>query len=116
MSTANKAETKTYEVNLTEDDATIVGRPDVYLHFAHHDFDIVWNEETKRQDVAQGVHTYYGGMGEGASFSTWSDAVLASLYDAYQVYEGFHSGDIFSVTYHKDRRYFLCDGCHVVSL
>lgn len=55
--------------------AEIVGLPDVYLQFAHHDFAIVWNPETRTQDVVRGVDTFFGGMGEGNSFKTWQDAI-----------------------------------------
>lgn len=94
--------------------AEIVGLPDVYLHFAHHGFDIVWNKETKRQDVVRGVNVFFGGMGEGSKFETWQDAIHASLYDAYQVDENLKEGDTFVAEYLGETARFACESVHVV--
>ena len=93
--------------------ASIVGRPDVYIHFAHHDYDYVWNEETKRDDRIS-TNKFFGGMGEGSSFDNWQDALLTSLYDMYQVYEGFADGDTFAAEYFGQKAIFKCQGVHVV--
>lgn len=93
--------------------ASVAERPDVYIHFANHGFDYVWNEETKRQERVE-REKYFGGMGEGSTFDTWEDALQASLYDMYQVYEGFQNGDTFIAEYFGQKRTFVCDGVHVV--
>ena len=95
--------------------ASIEGREDVYIHFAHHYFDIVCNEETRRQESVHGVNKFFGGMGEGSTFDSWQDALLVSLYDAYQVYEGFADGDTFVAEYFGQVCRFRCTGVHVVT-
>jgi hypothetical protein len=105
-----------YTVKLDAKGAEIVSLPDVYLHFGHHDFDIVWNEETKRQDVVRGVDVFFGGMGEGSKYGTWQDAIHASLYDAFQVSEELKDGDTFVAEYRGEVARFACDGIHVVKL
>jgi hypothetical protein len=99
--------------------AEIIGRPDVYLHFAHHDFDIVWNGKSGpefKQEVIRGVNKFFGGMGEGSTFDRWQDALLVSLYDMYQVTDGFKDGDTFSADYRGDTQTFQCCGCHVIAI
>jgi len=96
------------------DDMTITEHPEVYLHFGHHTFSIEWDESTRRQISVEGKPTFYGGMGEGSTFDTWQDAVLASLYDAYQVNDCFHDGDMFLAEYLGERQFFVCQGVHVV--
>jgi hypothetical protein len=96
--------------------AEIIELPNIYLHFAHHTFDIVWNKKTERQDVVHGITKFFGGMGEGSTFKKWQDAIHASLYDAYQVYEELKEGDTFTVTYRGKTAFFRCDGVHVVKI
>jgi hypothetical protein len=104
-----------YNVKLCEDSATVIEFPDVYLHFAHHDFATVWNKETGRHETDHTQHTYYGGnVGEGSSHKTWQDAIHASLYDYFQYGEEFHDGDTFTVEYLGQTQRFLCDNPHVV--
>jgi hypothetical protein len=96
--------------------ASIVELPEEYVHFAHHDFDVVWNEETKRQEIVRGVHKFFGGMGEGMTCDTWVDALNCSLYDLYQVTDGLTNGDTFTATYNGETQVFVCEGCHVIPL
>lgn len=104
-----------YTVRLTTDSAEVIGLPDVYLHFAHHDFKIVWNPETKRQDVVRPANTFYGSnVGEGQTYDTWQEAIHASLYDYFQYGEEFHDGDTLTVEYLGNIAHFACDGVHVV--
>ncbi len=103
-----------YTVKLDDKGAQIVELPEIYLHFAHHDFRIVWSPKTKRHDSVKGLDTYYGGMGEGSSFDTWQDAIHTSLYDAYQVYEGLNDGDTLTAEYLDQTALFRCEGVHVV--
>lgn len=107
-----------YTVKLTSiknsAEAHIVEFPEVYLHFGHHDFKVVWNKETGRHDVVKGVDQFYGGSGEGHSFDTWQDAIHASLYDAFQVYAELKDGDTFKVEYRGESARFRCSGVHVV--
>jgi len=84
------------------------------LHFAHHTFDIVWNEVERRQVTVNGVNKFFGGMGEGSTFSTWQQAILSSLYDLYQVSDNLKDGDTFTATYLGETATFICDGVHVV--
>lgn len=93
--------------------ASISELPNAYIHFAHHDFDIAWNERARRQEVVRGVNKFFGGMGEGSSFDTWQRALLSSLYDLYQVTEGLHEGDTFEATYRGVTEVFRCVGVHV---
>lgn len=53
--------------------ASIVGLPNVYLHFGYHNYDIVWNPKTRNQETVEGVDVFFGGMGEGSKFKTWQD-------------------------------------------
>lgn len=95
--------------------ATIPGLPDIYIHFVHHNYDIVWNPETKNQEIVYGVDKYFGGqMGEGGSYKTWQEALLASLYDLYQCEDGFKEGDFFVATYEGVTEWFECTGCEVI--
>lgn len=102
-----------YKVMVTAKGAQIVGLPDVYLHFAHHDFRIA---RTYGQEILHGVHTFYGGMGEGSSFDKWQDAIHTSLYDAFQVYDELKDGDTFTAQYLGDIAWFECQGVHVVPI
>lgn len=102
-----------YTIKLDSTSATILTRPDVYLHFGHLDFDTVWNADKGRHESVRGVDSFYGGMGEGTKYNTWQDAILASLYDAYQVYDGFNTGDTFVAEYLGQTANFVCDGVHV---
>jgi hypothetical protein len=92
------------------------GRPreDESVHFAHHDFAIEWSEQTQRQEVLHGVHRFFGGMGEGNSYDSWKDALLASLYDLYQTHDDLEDGDVFVATYLGETVEFRCEGIHVV--
>lgn len=92
--------------------ASIVGLPDIYLHFAHHNYNYVWNPKTKTQDRVD-EDVFFGGMGEGSKFKTWQDAILCSLYDAYQCYDGLNDGDTFEVEYLGEVAHFACEGVHV---
>lgn len=105
-----------YTVKLTKDSAEIVGLPDVYLHFAHLRFSTVWDSIKGRHVVDHNVSSYYGGMGEGSKFDNWQDAIHSSLYDAFQVEEAFHDGDVFMVRYYGKVANFRCDGVHVVRM
>lgn len=87
---------------------------ELVVYFGHLDFDIVWNPITRTQDTIRGVDRYFGGMGEGQSYKVWQHALLASLYDAYQVYDEFNDGDTFTCTYNGETVRFICDGVHVV--
>jgi hypothetical protein len=105
-----------YTVKLTDSEAKVLEFPGIYLHFADHDFTIVWNPKTLRQDVLKGVHTYYGSnVGEGQCFKTWQDAIHASLYDYFQYGEEFHEGDTFTVRYQGQTARFSCSGVHVIN-
>jgi hypothetical protein len=103
-----------YQVILTENSAKIDGRPDVYLHFAKHDFRTVWNPETGRHDIVKNLPTFFGGMGEGREYDTWQNAILASLYDCYQV-EDFKTFDTFTVEFEGETAIFECIGFHVIA-
>lgn len=108
-----------YTVKLTggaHGGAEIVGLPDVYLHFASLDFDIVWNLTTRTQDVVRGVNVFFGGMGEGSKFDTWQAALLSSLYDAYQVRDELKNGDTFTAEFNGETAHFACEGIHVVEV
>lgn len=109
-----RGETMTYTVTVTNNSATIDQLPNEYLHFGHHDFAIVWNEETNSQDVVHGKHTFYGGIGEGSIFDNWQDAIHASLYDLFQVSDNIHDGDRFVVTYNDSTQEYVCSGFHVL--
>jgi hypothetical protein len=87
---------------------------DESISFAHHDFEIVWSDKTDRQEVVQGIHRFYGGMGEGSSYEKWTDAMLASLYDLYQTHGHLKEGDVFEATYLGERVEFRCEGVHVI--
>ena len=94
--------------------ASVKELPDLYIHFAHHDFDVVWNEETKRQESVSGVNKFFGGVGEGSAYKTWQEAIHVSLYDAYQVSDQLHEGDTFTAQYAGETARFRCVSFHVV--
>ena len=103
-----------HTIEINADHAEISKLPEVYLHFTHFPFAIVWNAKTRTQDVVRGVGTFYGGMGEGSRFDTWRDAIHSSLYDAFQVYEELKDGDTFVAEYLGETARFACEGVHVV--
>lgn len=83
------------------------------LHFGHLVSD--WSDDYPAKKLAQSVHKFYGGMGEGAEFETWQDAVHASLYDAFQVYSELKNGDTFIAVYQDEIAKFVCQGVHVIA-
>lgn len=87
--------------------------PDLYIHFAHHDYSWEWNPATK-QEERKSVNKFFGGMGEGSTCNTWQDALLLSLYDAYQVSDQLHEGDTFTAQYAGETARFRCVSFHVV--
>lgn len=103
-----------YTVKLTKDSAEIVGLPDVYLHFAHHDYNTVWNGATQRHEVDHNANAYFGGCGEGRKLPTWQDAIHCSLYDAFQIEDCIKDGDTFSAEYNGQTANFVCEGFHVL--
>lgn len=101
---------------LVDSFVTEEGKVPLTLHFGHHDFRYIWDSVAKR-DVKTNQHTFYGGMGEGSEFDNWQDAVLASLYDAFQVYDELKDGDEFIATYNDETRRFRCvEKIHVVEV
>jgi hypothetical protein len=94
-------------------DASIAELPEAYIHFAHHDFTYEWNPKTRSEERLS-VDTFFGGMGEGRSYSRWQDALLGSLYDLFQVDENLIKGDTFTATYLGETETFLCYSVHVL--
>jgi hypothetical protein len=94
--------------------AEIVELPKLHVHFSHHDYDIVYNQTTHRQDIIRGQHKFFGGMGMGHGHRTWQEALLSSLYDLYQVSNQLYEGDTFEATYLGRTQVYRCVSFHVM--